>query len=130
MSLSYVIRQVGDVTVLDLGGRISLSESLASGTASGGLLHEVVRNTAKTGSPKILINLREATYIDSSGLGELVSSNTTVHSLGGNMKVCGANPRISDLLMMTSLNLVLEVYADEAAALRAFGQGRQIGSAA
>ncbi len=128
MSLSYVIRQVGDVTVLDLGGRVSLSETLSPG--GGGMLHEVVRNTVKTGSRKILINLREAIYIDSSGLGELVSSNTTVHSMGGNMKVCSASPRITDLLMMTSLHLVLEVHADEAAALRAFGQGRKIGSAA
>ncbi|MGI9101269.1 MAG: anti-sigma factor antagonist [Terriglobales bacterium] len=130
MSMSYVIRQVGDVTVLDLGGRISLGEAPASGAAGDALLHEVVRNTAKTGSRKILLNLREVTYIDSSGLGELVSCNTSIYNQGGDMKVCNTSPRVNDLLVITSLHAVLDVYADEEAALRAFGEQKKGTSAA
>lgn len=128
MSLSYATRQIGDVTVLDLSGRVSLTET-PSGPGGEVLLHEVVRNTVKTGSKKLLINLRDVTYIDSSGLGELVSCSTTAYNQGADMKVCNASPRVNDLLVITSLRAVLSAYPDEEAALHAFGQQKKGSSA-
>jgi anti-sigma B factor antagonist len=129
MSLSYAIRQIGDVTVLDLSGRVSLTET-PFGPGGEVLLHELVRNTVKTDSKKILINLREVTYIDSSGLGELVACSTTAHNQGADMKVCNASPRVNDLLVITSLRAVLSAYPDEEAGLQAFGQPKDGSSAA
>lgn len=128
MSLSYATRQIGDVTVLDLAGRISLTET-PSGPVGKVLLHELVRNIVKTGSKKILINLGDVTYIDSSGLGELVSCGTTAYNHGADMKVCDANSRVNDLLVITSLRAVLSAYPDEEAALHAFGQQKKGSSA-
>ncbi len=129
MSLSYAIRQIGDVTVLDLSGRVSLTET-PSGPGGKVLLHELVGNTVKTGSKKILINLRDVTYIDSSRLGELVSCSTTAHKQGADMKVCNANLRVNDLLVITSLKAVLSAHPDEEAAFQAFGQLKNERSAA
>ncbi len=121
MSLRYATREIGDVTVLDLSGRVSLTET-TSGPAGEVQLHDLVRNAVKMGTKKILVNLRDVTYIDSSGLGELVSCSTTAYNQGADMKVCDANPRVNDLLIITSLRAVLNAYADEQAALHAFGQ--------
>jgi len=129
MSLSYAIRQIGDVTVLDLSGRIGLTET-PSGPSANVLLHELVRNTLKTGSKKILINLRDVTYVDSSGLGELLSCSTTAYNQGADMKVCNVTPRVNDLLVITSLNRVLSIHPDEEAGLQAFGQLKKGSSAA
>lgn len=129
MSLSYAIRQIGDVTVLNLSGRVSLTET-PSGPGGEVLLHELVRNTVKTGSKKILINFRDVTYIDSSGLGELVACSTTASNQGADMKVCNASPRVNDLLVITSLRAVLSAYPDEEAGLQAFGELKNGSSAA
>ncbi len=129
MSLSYGIRQVGDVTVLDLSGRVNSSET-PSEPRGEVLLHELVRNTLKTGSKKILMNLRDVTYIDSSGLGELVACRTTAINQGAEMKVCNTNARVNDLLVMTSLRGVLSAYRDEEAGLQAFEQQKKGTSAA
>ncbi len=135
MSLSYGIRQVGDVTVLDLSGRVcghvNLSETPSAPEPSGeGLLHDLIRNTVKTGSKKILINLRNITYIDSCGLGELVACRMTVINQGAEMKVCTANARVNDLLVMTHLGGVLNAYRDEETGLQAFEQQKKGSSAA
>jgi anti-sigma B factor antagonist len=129
MSLSYAMRQIGDVTVLDLSGRVSLTET-PTGPGGEVLLHELVRYTVKTGSKKILINLRDVTYIDSSGLGELVACSTTAYNQGADMKVCNANPRVNNLLVITSLRAVLSAYPDEEAGLQAFRQLKNGSSAA
>jgi anti-sigma B factor antagonist len=129
MSLNYAVRQVGDVAVLDLSGRVSLTET-PYGPGGAVSLHELVRNAVNTASKKILINLRDVTYIDSSGLGELVSCSTTASNQGADMKVCNANKRVNDLLVITSLKLVLSVYPDEEAGLQAFAQLKKGSSAA
>jgi anti-sigma B factor antagonist len=120
MSMNYSVRQEGDVTVLDLSGRISLGEALAFGPGSALLLHDLVRDLVSKGSEKILLNLRHVTYIDSSGLGELVASMTTVQNQGGQMRVCNAIERVGDLMRMTHLDSVLNLYQEEATALQAF----------
>jgi anti-sigma B factor antagonist len=120
MSMNYSVRQEGDVTVLDLSGRISLGEALAFGPGSAQLLHDLVRDLVSKGSEKILLNLRHVTYIDSSGLGELVSCMTTAQNQGGHMRVCNAIERVVDLLRITHLDSVLHCDKEEATALQAF----------
>jgi anti-sigma B factor antagonist len=130
MSMMYKVRRVGDVSILDLSGRVSLGEALAFGPGSAIVLHEVVRDQVKNGHQKILLNLDEVSYVDSSGLGELISCHTTVVNQGGDLRISGARPQLNDLLRMTKLNAVLEVHPDEETALQAFSQGRQKGTSA
>jgi anti-sigma B factor antagonist len=125
MSMNYAVRQTGDVTVLDLSGRISLGEAIAFGPSSGLVLQDLVREQVKDGHNKILLNLREVTYIDSSGLGELVSSLTTVRNNCGQLRICNASDRVEDLLRMTHLDSVLNFDKDEPTALQAFSGDAQ-----
>jgi anti-sigma B factor antagonist len=122
MSMTYKVRQVGDVTVVDLNGRLSLGEALAFGPGSATLLHDVVRDLNQKGSNKILINLREVSYIDSSGLGDLVTCLTTVRNRGGDLRISDANARVRDLLEITKLSYVIPTERDEESALRAFAK--------
>lgn len=113
MSVKLNSRQVGDVTVIDAAGRITLGE----GTIS---LRDLIRDTLGGGHKKVLLNLGEVNYIDSSGIGELVSAFTTVTNQGGQLKLLNLNKRIQDLLQITKLYTVFEVHDDEAAAIRSF----------
>ncbi|HUQ95182.1 MAG TPA: STAS domain-containing protein [Bryobacteraceae bacterium] len=106
-------RQVGDVTVIDAAGRITLGE----GTAA---LRDLIRDSTGSGHKKILLNLGEVNYIDSSGIGELVSAYTTVTNQGGQLKLLNLNKRIQDLLQITKLYTVFEAFDEEAAAIRSF----------
>ncbi len=114
MSFKYAIRQVGDVTVLDLNGR------LVFGQGAPHLLHELVREQIKQGNKKILVNLHEMSYTDTSGLGGLVSALTTVTNSGGTLRFCAANDRVIELLRMTRLDTVLKVSPNEDAAIEEF----------
>jgi len=106
-------RQVGDVTVIDAAGRITLGE----GTST---LRDAIRDSVSGGHKKILLNLGEVNYIDSSGIGELVSAFTTVTNQGGQLKLLSLNKRIQDLLQITKLYTVFEAHDDEATAIRSF----------
>src|ERR1041385_9423188 len=119
MSVNCTVRTVGDVTVLDLNGRISLVEELVSG--SGALrLQEAVREVVQNGARKVLLNLRHVTYVDSSGLGELVACMTTAQNHEGELRISNATPRILDLLKMTHMNSVLQYHDEESVAVQAF----------
>jgi anti-sigma B factor antagonist len=113
VSVKLNTRQVGDVTVLDSAGRITLGE----GTST---LRDAIKAIVDGGSKKVLLNLGEVNYIDSSGIGELVSAFTTVTNQGGQLKLLNLNKRIQDLLQITKLYTVFEVHDDEAAAIRSF----------
>ena len=113
MSVKLTTRQVGDVTVIDVAGRITLGEGSAA-------LRESMKDLVTKGQKKILLNLGEVSYIDSSGIGELVSGFTTVTNSGGNLKLLNLNKRVKDLLQITKLYTVFEVHEDEAAAIRSF----------
>ncbi|MBL8220203.1 MAG: STAS domain-containing protein [Bryobacterales bacterium] len=113
MSVKLSTRQVGDVTVIDAAGRITLGE----GTSS---LRDAIRDSLGAGHKKVLLNLGEVNYIDSSGIGELVSAFTTVTNQGGQLKLLNLSKRIQDLLQITKLYTVFEVHDDEAAAIRSF----------
>lgn len=113
MSIKLTPRQVGDVTVVDAAGRITLGEGSSA-------LRDTLREMVAKGQKKILLNLSEVSYIDSSGIGELVSGFTTVTNQGGSLKLLGLTKRVKDLLQITKLYTVFDVHDDEASAVRSF----------
>lgn len=113
MSVKLNTRQVGDVSVLDVAGRITLGEGSST-------LRDALRDLVAKGHKKVLLNLSEVSYIDSSGIGELVSAFTTVANQGGTLKLLGLTKRVKDLLQITKLYTVFEVHDDEAGAIRSF----------
>lgn len=114
MSIQVTNRQVGDVTVVDVAGRITLGEGAST-------LRENIRDLVAKGNKKILLNLSDVSYIDSSGIGELVSAYTTVTNQGGTLKLLGLTKRVKDLLQITKLYTVFEVFESEPIAVRSFG---------
>jgi anti-sigma B factor antagonist len=104
---------VGDVTVVDVAGRITLGEGSSA-------LRDTLRDMVSKNQKKILLNLGDVSYIDSSGIGELVSGFTTVTNSGGNLKLLNLNKRVKDLLQITKLYTVFDVHEDEAGAIRSF----------
>ena len=113
MSVKLTIRQVGDVTVIDAAGRITLGEGAST-------FRDTVRDLAAKGDKKLLLNLSEVSYIDSSGIGEMVSGFTTVTNHGGQLKLLGLSKRVKDLLQITKLYTVFDVHEDESSAIRSF----------
>ena len=113
MSVKLNTRQVGDVTVMDLAGRITLGEGSST-------VRDAIKDSLGKGHKKILLNLGEVSYIDSSGIGELVSAFTSVSNQGGQLKLNGLNKRIKDLLQITKLYTVFDVFDEEPTALRSF----------
>ncbi len=119
MNVNCTVRTAADVTVIDLSGRISLVEALIAGSP-GLQLHEFVRDVVEKGARKVLLNLRHVTYVDSSGLGELVACMTTVQNHDGELRISNATPRVLDLLKITHMDSVLQYHDDEGSALQAF----------
>jgi anti-sigma B factor antagonist len=113
MSVKLTTRQVGDVTVIDVAGRITLGEGSSS-------LRDALRDLVKANHKNILLNLKDVTYIDSSGIGELVSAYTSITNQGGHLKLLGLTHRVKDLLQITKLYTVFDVHEDEAHAVRSF----------
>jgi anti-sigma B factor antagonist len=113
VSVKLSTRQVGGITVIDASGRITLGEGASA-------FRDLIRDLAAKGDKKILLNLSDVTYIDSSGIGEMVSGYTTVTNHGGVLKLLGLNKRVKDLLQITKLYTVFEVHEDEASAVRSF----------
>jgi anti-sigma B factor antagonist len=113
VSVKLTTRQVGEVTVVDAVGRITLGEGAST-------FRDNIRDLAANGHKKLLLNLAEISYIDSSGIGELVSGFTTVANQGGTVKLLNLTKRVQDLLQITKLYTVFEVFDDEAKAVRSF----------
>jgi len=116
--LRITSRQVGEAVlaavVIDIRGRITVGEGNL-------LLREMVGNLVESGKKNIVLNLGEVTYIDSSGLGELVKTHTTIRKLQGELKLVNLSKRVDDLLQMTKLSSVFNIYDDEASAIASFG---------
>ena len=106
-------RQAGDVTVLDMSGKITIGEGSVA-------LRTAIRRVLEEGKRRILLNLAGVGYIDSSGIGELVSSFTAVNKEGGVLKLLNLTQKIQDLLAITKLLTVFDVYDSEADALSSF----------
>ena len=112
-NLNIKDRQVNDVTILDLSGKITIGEGSVQ-------LREAVRRQLDEGRKKILLNLGDVSYVDSSGIGELVSSYTTTNHNGGQLKLLNQTKKINDLLTITKLLTVFDVYESEPEALNSF----------
>jgi anti-sigma B factor antagonist len=113
MSLKLQQRQVGDVVVLDADGRITLGEGAST-------FRDKLAELQSKSELKLLLNLEGVSYLDSSGLGELVSGFNSITESGGTLKLLNLNKRVHDLLQITKLYTVFDVFEDEAAALRSF----------
>jgi anti-sigma B factor antagonist len=112
--MQTTIRQIDDVAIVSVSGRITLGEGNV-------MLREMVRELMDKGSKKILLNLGEVEYVDSSGVGELVRTYTTVRNQGGEFKLVNLSQRVNDLLQMTRLCAVFDIEKDEASALKSLG---------
>lgn len=110
MSIKIVTRQVGDVTVLDAAGRITLGEDVNA-------FRDAIHGLLAQGEKKLLLNLAEVTYVDSSGIGGLISVSTAVANQGGKLKLLNLTKRVQDLLQITKTSSLFDIYSDEAAAL-------------
>jgi anti-sigma B factor antagonist len=106
-------RTVGDIKILDCSGKITLGE----GTMT---VRNTVRDVLKNGGKKIILNLGDVSYIDSSGIGELVSTFTTVVNQGGQLKLLNLTKKIHELLQITKLLTVFQVFDSESVAIASF----------
>jgi anti-sigma B factor antagonist len=113
VSMKISTRQVDGVTIVDCSGRITLGEGSIT-------LRDTVSQLLTKGQKKILLNLGEVNYIDSSGIGELVSAFTTVRKQGGELKLLNLTKKVHDLLQITKLYTVFDVKDDEAAAVKSY----------
>ncbi len=113
VSLNASTRVVNQVAIVDLSGRITLGEG-------SGKLRDTIREILSKGQKKILINLGDVSYIDSSGLGELVSSYTTASNQGAKLKLVNVQAKVHDLLQITKLYTVFETFEDETKAASSF----------
>jgi anti-sigma B factor antagonist len=115
VSMKASTRQVDGITIVDLSGRITLGEGSV-------VLRDTIKDLLGKGQKKILLNLGDVSYIDSSGIGELVSAFTSVRNQGGELKLLNLTKKVHDLLQITKLYTVFDVKDDEATAIGAFSQ--------
>lgn len=115
MSMKASNRQVDGVTVVDMSGRITLGEGSV-------VLRDTIRDLVGKGQKKILLNLGDVTYIDSSGIGELVSAFTAVRREGGELKLLKLTKKVHDLLQITKLYTVFDIKDDETVAIQSFAK--------
>jgi len=114
MHMTTSTRQVGGVTIVDITGRIVLGEECAA-------LRDLISDLLSKGHKKILFNLGDVNYIDSSGLGHLVSAFTSVRKQEGELKLLNLTNKVHDLMQITRLYTVFDIMDDEALAVESFG---------
>jgi anti-sigma B factor antagonist len=113
MALIVTTRPAGGVTVLDLNGRLTLGEETA-------VLRDTVKSLASTGQSRILLNMEDLTYIDSAGLGALVGAYTSAAERQGQLKLMKLTKKVKDLLQLTKVLTVFEIFDDEETAVESF----------
>jgi len=113
MSVTLTTRESGGVTIIDTSGKLVLGEETNT-------LRTKIRELVAGGSKRIVLNLADVSYMDSSGLGELIGAHTTVTTAGGEMKLLNLAKRVHDLLKITKLYTVFEAFEDEATAVSSF----------
>jgi anti-sigma B factor antagonist len=113
MSLQCTVRDAGNVTVVDFSGKITLGEGSA-------LVRKTVRALLDEQKTKLLIDLGDVDYIDSAGIGELVTAFTAVKNRGGELKLLNLTKKVKDLLQITKLYTVFDVHSSETEAIRSF----------
>ena len=107
-------RDVDGVAIVDVSGRITLGEGSS-------VVRDALRDLVTKGRKQILLNLGDVSYIDSSGVGELIAGYTTITNHGGTLKLVGLTRRVKDLLQITKLYTVFDIHEDEVHAIRSFG---------
>jgi anti-sigma B factor antagonist len=120
MSMTTSTRQVGDVTIVDVKGRIIFGEV-------GATLHDVVMDLLSQGHKQILFNLGAVEYIDSMGMGSLVGALTSVRKQGGELKLLKLSNKVADVMRITKLYTIFDIMNDEAAGVKSFGQSKAAG---
>lgn len=113
-------RETGDVLILDASGKLTLGEASSA-------VRDAVRKALADGKRKLILNLADVNYVDSAGIGELVSAFTSVTNQGGEMRLLKVSNKIKDVLQITKLYTVFQVYDDEQAALASFSKGSATG---
>lgn len=113
MSVKLTTHQRGKVIVVDTSGRVTLGEGSST-------LRTTIRALVAGGSRQIVLNMAEVTYMDSSGLGELLAAHTSVSTAGGELKLLNLSKRVRDILEITRLDTVFEIFEDEALAVDSF----------
>jgi anti-sigma B factor antagonist len=106
-------RIAGNVAIVDLSGTITIG-------ATASILRNKIRELAAAGHKNVLLNLRDVTYMDSAGMGDMVGACTTLRNLGGDLKLLSPQERVVNLLRMTKLSTIFEIFADEPAAFQSF----------
>ncbi len=120
--LSINKREVDGVLVMDLDGRVSLGETNRQ-------VHEALREAVAEGKKNVVLNMAKVSAVDSSGLGELVAGYSTLSAAGGSLKLINLPERVTDIMTITKLYTVFDIYDSEAAGIASFGDG-QAGSTA
>lgn len=120
MQMTTSTRQVGGVTIVDIKGRIVLGEESAA-------LRDLVSNLLSKGHKKILLNLADVNYIDSSGLGNLVSAFTSVRKQEGELKLLNLTNKVHDVMQITKLYTIFDIMDDEGVAVQSFDQSAAAG---
>ncbi|HZP62504.1 MAG TPA: STAS domain-containing protein [Terriglobales bacterium] len=113
MDVKIRTRELDDVTVIDVSGRITLGDETSA-------LRKTVREVIARGKKKIVLNLADVSYIDSSGVGELVASYTAVRNAGGELKLLNLTKKVHDLLQITKLYTIFDIKDDEFMAIKSF----------
>jgi anti-sigma B factor antagonist len=121
VSLYLTPINIGEVTVVDAAGRITLGENTTS-------LRKMIHDLTAGGRKKILLNLADVTYVDSSGIGELIAAFTTVKHQGGAVKLLNPTKRVCDLLHITRIYTVFEVFEDRGRAVSSFADSAPAGN--
>jgi anti-sigma B factor antagonist len=111
--MTITTREVSHVTIVDVDGRIALGDELDQ-------LRDTIRQLVAAGKKKIILNLANVDYIDSSGVGELVSSYTTVRNAGGELKLLNLTKKVHDILNITKLYTIFDIKDDEFTAVKSF----------
>lgn len=110
-------RAIGDVTVIDVSGRITIDDG-------ADLFRDRVRGLLRDGRAKLILNFKDGSYIDSTALGEIVRSYTSATRKGGTLKLLNVPPRVHELLVVTKLLTVFDLFDDEREAVKSFGTHR------
>ena len=113
MSFKATARDSGDITIVEISGQITLGEGSSK-------LRELIRDLLAKGNNRIVLNLGDVNYIDSSGIGELVSSFSSVRNRGGELKLLNLTKKVHDILIITKLYTVFDIHSDETTAVRSF----------
>jgi anti-sigma B factor antagonist len=116
MALTAKTRRVGNVAIVDLTGRITLGEST-------GILRDELRSLLAQGNKQIVLNMADVSYVDSAGLGELVSAYTTATNQNGALKLLHLQGKLHDLMQITKLHTIFSAFDDEKKAVESFGAG-------